>query len=36
MATLEVRFKDYGLKTLEIVDNGSGITPENYESIGKP
>jgi DNA mismatch repair protein PMS2 len=33
---LEVRFKDYGLKILEVIDNGSGIAPENYESIGKP
>lgn len=30
---VEVRFKDYGLKTLEVIDNGSGIAPENYESI---
>jgi DNA mismatch repair protein PMS2 len=36
MATIEVRFKDYGLKALEVIDNGSGIAPENYESIGKP
>jgi DNA mismatch repair protein PMS2 len=36
MAAIEVRFKDYGLKTLEAIDNGSGIAPENYESIGKP
>lgn len=36
MAAIEVRFKDYGLKSLEVIDNGSGITPENYESIGKP
>ena len=36
MAAIEVRFKDYGLKTLEVIDNGSGIAPENYESIGKP
>jgi len=32
---IEVRFKDYGLKILEVIDNGSGIAPENYESIGK-
>jgi DNA mismatch repair protein PMS2 len=36
MASIEVRFKDYGLKTLEVIDNGSGIAPENYDSIGKP
>jgi signal transduction histidine kinase len=36
MAAIEVRFKDYGLKALEVIDNGSGIAPENYESIGKP
>ncbi|KAI0272033.1 hypothetical protein BGY98DRAFT_1003906 [Russula aff. rugulosa BPL654] len=30
---VEVRFKDYGLKALEVIDNGSGIAPENYESI---
>ncbi|KAJ5755486.1 hypothetical protein N7533_005029 [Penicillium manginii] len=31
--TIEVRFKNNGLDLIEIQDNGSGISPENYENI---
>ena len=34
-AAIEVRFKDYGLKAIEVIDNGNGIAPDDYESIGK-
>lgn len=30
----EVRFRDHGLKSIEVVDNGSGISPEDYDAIG--
>ena len=30
----EVRFKDYGLESFEVIDNGSGIRPDDYHSIG--
>ncbi|KAI0351151.1 DNA mismatch repair protein MutL [Trametes cingulata] len=30
---IEVRFKDYGLDSFEVVDNGSGIPPADYDSI---
>ncbi|KAK4134156.1 DNA mismatch repair protein MutL [Trichocladium antarcticum] len=31
--TIEVRFKNQGLDSIEIQDNGSGIAPHNYGSI---
>ncbi|KAJ7202125.1 histidine kinase-like ATPase, partial [Mycena pura] len=30
---LEVRFKNYGMATIEVVDNGGGIPEENYEAL---
>lgn len=32
--SIEVRFKNYGLESVEVIDNGDGISPENHESIG--
>ncbi|KAF9816962.1 hypothetical protein IEO21_03727 [Rhodonia placenta] len=32
--SIEVRFKDHGLASIEVVDNGSGIAPEDYDAIG--
>lgn len=29
-----MRFKNDGLDSIEVQDNGSGIDPQNYESIG--
>lgn len=31
--SIEVRFKNYGLDAIEVVDNGDGISRDNYESI---
>lgn len=33
--TIEIRFKNYGINSIEVVDNGSGIDAGDYESIGK-
>ena len=30
----EVRFKNSGLDSIEVQDNGDGISPENYETLG--
>ncbi|KAJ7633793.1 hypothetical protein DFH06DRAFT_1221695 [Mycena polygramma] len=30
---LEVRFKQYGLSAIEVIDNGGGISEENYEGL---
>ncbi|KAF6813510.1 DNA mismatch repair protein pms2 [Colletotrichum plurivorum] len=32
--SIDVRFRNQGLDAIEVQDNGSGISPENYETIG--
>ncbi|KFY45898.1 hypothetical protein V495_02743 [Pseudogymnoascus sp. VKM F-4514 (FW-929)] len=32
-SSIEVRFKNQGLESIEVHDNGAGITAENYETI---
>jgi DNA mismatch repair protein PMS2 len=34
-SVLEIRFKDFGLKQIEVIDNGSGISPNDYSTIGR-
>ncbi|KAI0000801.1 hypothetical protein BJV74DRAFT_820767 [Russula compacta] len=34
MGLVEVRFRDYGLETIELIENWTGIVQEDYESIG--
>lgn len=31
----EVRFKDYGAESIEVIDNGTGIDPSNYDGVGE-
>ena len=33
--SIEVRFRNHGLDAIEVVDNGSGIAPDDYESVGR-
>ncbi|KAL4066549.1 DNA mismatch repair protein MutL [Scleroderma citrinum] len=32
-STIDVRFQNYGLKAIEVVDNGTGIPSQDYDSI---
>ncbi|KAL3701529.1 hypothetical protein R1sor_019551 [Riccia sorocarpa] len=31
--SIEVRLKDYGAELIEVADNGSGVSPENYQGL---
>lgn len=31
--SIDVRFKNYGLASIEVIDNGSGIAPADYDSV---
>ena len=32
--TTEVRFVNYGVDSFEIIDNGSGIREQDYDTVG--
>jgi len=34
LTTIAIKFKNYGLDLIEVTDDGSGIAPEDYDSIG--
>ncbi|KAG9711424.1 hypothetical protein KCU75_g25080, partial [Aureobasidium melanogenum] len=31
--SIEVRFRNHGLDAIEVIDNGTGIAPEDFESV---
>jgi signal transduction histidine kinase len=32
--SIEVRFRNHGLDAIEVIDNGTGIAPEDFDSVG--
>lgn len=32
--SIEIRFRNYGLDSIEVIDNGDGVPPDSYETIG--
>lgn len=33
--SVEIRFKNYGIDSIEVVDDGDGISKNDFEAIGK-
>lgn len=31
----DIRFKDHGIESLEVIDNGSGLDTSDYETLGE-
>lgn len=32
---IEIKLREYGLESIEVADNGSGIEENNFEGLGK-
>ena len=30
-----IKFKNYGVDLIEVADDGSGVSPEDYDGIGR-
>lgn len=33
--TIDVRLKEFGSELIEVIDNGTGIHPNNFQALGK-